>query len=257
MMTGLGRHAEAVAQLPGDLASLVATVQGLFLHEGWASRYAVEVADPETAHLRRTEDLLDAAGERPLGEARAPAARVATMCRSFTVVTVAMLRAHGVEARARAGFAAYFVPGFFEDHWVVELRDGDRWRLADPQIDALQRDALRLGFDPLDVPRDQFLPGPDAWRLIRNGQADPDSFGLSGRDDLRGEWFVAGSVFLDRAAVDGVEVLPWDSWDPMPGPGDPVDVALIDRVAAGDEPVTVPAKVLNYRRGAVEPLASR
>jgi hypothetical protein len=255
MMTGLGRHAETVAQLPGDLASIVATVQGLFLHEGWASRYGVQATDPDSAHLRRTEDLLDAAGERPLGEARDPADRVLTMCRSFTVVTVAMLRAHGVEARARCGFAAYFVPGFFEDHWVVELRDGDRWRMADPQIDQLQRDVLGLGFDPLDVPRDQFLPGPEAWRRIRAG-ADPDTFGLSGRDDLRGEWFVAGSVVLDRAAVDGVEALPWDAWDPMPGPDDPVDVALFDRVAAGEEPVTVPDKVFNTRRGVVEPLVS-
>ena len=256
MMTGLGRHGEAVAQLPGDLASIVATVQGLLLHEGWAARYGVEAAVPDTANLRRTEELLDAAGDRPLGQAREPADRVLTMCRSFTVVTVAMLRAHGVEARARSGFAAYFEPCFFADHWVVELRDGDRWRMADPQIDALQRDDLELGFDPLDVPADQFLAGPDAWRLIRAHGADPHTFGFSPLK-LSGSWFVAGAVVRDRAALDGVETLPWDVWDPMPGPDDPVDLARFDRIAAGEEPLRTPEKVLNVRRGVVESLVSR
>ncbi len=254
MMTGLGRHADAVEQLPGDLASIVTTVQGLLLHEGWAAHYGVPPGDPASVHLRRTEELLDAAGDRPLGQARRPADRVVTMCRSFTVVTVAMLRAHGVEARARSGFAAYFEPGFWADHWVVELRDGDRWRTADPQIDALQRADLKLDFDPLDVPPGRFLAGPDAWRRIRTEGADPHSFGFS-PSKLSGEWFVAGAVVRDLAAVDGVETLPWDVWDPMPGPDDPVDVARFDRIAAGEEPLTVPDEVLNIRRGAVEPLS--
>ena len=253
-MTDLGRHADAVAGLPGDLASIVGTVQGLFIHEGWAGRYGVKIAEPETANLRRTEELLDAAGDRPLGEAREPADRVATMCRSFSVVTAAMLRAHGVDARARAGFATYFLDGFHEDHWVVELRDGDRWRLADPQIDALQREALKLDFDPLDVPRDRFVVGADAWRSIRAGTADPGSFGFSGDPELRGEWFVARAAVLDQAARAGFEALPWDAWDPMPGPDDEVDVALFDRIAAGAEPVMIPAEVFNTRRRAREKL---
>ncbi|WP_250035078.1 transglutaminase-like domain-containing protein [Paractinoplanes maris] len=248
-MTDLGRHASAVAGLPGDLASIVGTVQGLLLHEGWAARYGVEVADPGTANLRRTEELLDAAGDRPLGEAREPGDRVATMCRSFTVVTVALLRAHGFEARARCGFGAYFTPGRFDDHWVVEVGG----KLVDAQLDALQCAALGVTFDPLDVPRDQFLPGPDAWRLVRGGGADPSLFGHPPAR-MAGEWFIAGNVIRDRAATAGAVALPWDVWEPMPGPDDEVDVALIDRIAAGEESVVVPAEVLNVRRGRVEKL---
>jgi hypothetical protein len=253
-MTDLGHHAGAVAGLPGDLASIVSVVQGLFIHEAWADRYGVKVDDPDTAQLRRTVDLLDAAGGRPLGEARDPADRVPTMCRSFSVATVAMLRAYGIDARARAGFATYFLPGFHEDHWIVELRDGDRWRRADPQIDELQREALKLDFDPLDIPDGGFLTGSEAWQLIRSGQADPDSFGFSGDPDLRGQWFVAGSVILDRGALAGVETLPWDAWGPMPGPGEEVDVALFDRIAAGEQPVDPPVEVVNQRRGTREKL---
>ncbi|MBL7257898.1 transglutaminase domain-containing protein [Paractinoplanes lichenicola] len=248
MMTDLGRHTAAVKDLPADLATIVRTVQGLLLHEGWAASYGVELDDPATVHLRRAEELLDAAGDRPLSEAREPGDRVPTMCRSFTVLTVAMLRAHGFDARSRAGFGAYFTPGRYDDHWVVEVGG----RLVDAQLDALQAEALKLGFDPLDVPRDQFLPGPDAWRLVRDGKADPELFGHPPAN-MAGEWFIAGNVIRDRADV---EALPWDSWDPMPGPGDPVDRDLIDRIAAGDEAVKVPGEVFNVRRGRREPLAS-
>lgn len=247
-MTELGRHAEAVAELPADVASIVRTVQGLLIHEGWAGSYGVELDDPQTVHLRRAEHLLDAAGYLPLGKAREPADRVPTMCRSFTVLTVAMLRAHGFDARSRAGFGAYFTPGRYDDHWVVEVGG----RLVDAQIDALQAQALNLDFDPLDVPRDKFLPGPDAWRLVRDGKADPELFGHPPAD-MAGLWFVAGNVMRDRADA---EVLPWDVWGAMPGPDDPVDVALFDRIAAGQESVSVPAEVFNTRRDRMEPLVS-
>jgi hypothetical protein len=257
-MTSLGRHTAAVAALPGDLASLTRVVQGLFIHERWASKYGVDVGDdPDTVHLRRVEDLLDAVGDRPLDEPREPAQRVPTMCRGLSVLLVAMLRAHGVEARARSGFATYFIDGWFEDHWVVEYRSGDQWRRADPQLDALQREALGITFDPLDLPAGSFVPGGDAWRLIRDGRADPSCFGLS-NTGMAGEWFVAGEVVLDLAARQGVEALPWDAWDPMPGPDDVVDVALFDAYAAGTAtPPPVPARVLNTRRRRLEDLGQQ
>ncbi len=99
-----------------------------------------------------------------------------------------MLRAHRFEARARCGFGACFSPGRYEDHWVVEFRDGDRWRLADAQIDGLQRAALGLTFDPPDVPRDQFLTGLtglDAWHGSRPGTSRcpfPIRFSTSGAE---------------------------------------------------------------------------
>ena len=37
----------------------------------------------------------------------------------------------------------------------------------------------RIGFDPFDVPRDQFVVGGRAWQLCRAGEADPDTFGLA------------------------------------------------------------------------------
>ena len=86
-----------------------------------------------------------------------------------------MLRAQGVAARARCGFGAYFEKGKFVDHWVTEYWNEaqKRWVLVDPQLDARQRELFKVTFDPLDVPRDQFLVAGDAWQLCRGGKADP------------------------------------------------------------------------------------
>jgi len=152
-----------------------------------------------------------------------------------------MLRARGLPARARCGFGAYFAPPRFEDHWVCEVWDESRgaWRLVDAQLDAVQREALGIAFDPLDVPRAQFLVAGDAWQRCRSGRADPQDFGIL---DLRGLWFVRGNVVRDLAARAKRELLPWDGWGLMlerDRQSDPAELALLDRVAevtqAGDE----------------------
>jgi hypothetical protein len=151
-----------------------------------------------------------------------------------------LLRARGAPVRARCGFGAYFSPTGFEDHWVCEVWDQEHnaWRLVDAQLDAVQRQAMRIAFDPLDVPRDQFLVAGDAWQCCRNGTADPRRFGIL---DLRGLWFVRGNLVRDLAAHAKRELLPWDSWGLMANrdPSDAAELALLDRVAeltlAGDE----------------------
>jgi hypothetical protein len=258
VMTGVGRHADAVGRLPGSFSGIAEVLHGLLIHEFLGEMYGVALTadDRETVHLRRTADLLDAVVARddgPLGVAREPARRVATNCRGFTVVAVALLRAHGIPARARCGFGAYFTPGFYEDHWVVEYQDDGRWKRGDAQIDDVQHKAFGIDFDLADLPEGRFLTGGEAWRLVRSGKADPDKFGLSSIPES-GDWWIAANLVRDVAALAGVEVLPWDCWPPMPEPGDPVDVELFDRMAAGREPVTVPEQVYNVLRKRTEPL---
>jgi hypothetical protein len=214
-------------------------VQGLVVHEFWASAYGLTLSDDDraTVHLRRTEALLDALiarDDRPLTVGRSPEARLPGNCRTFTVLMVAMLRAKGIPARARCGFGMYFTDGFGEDHWVCEYWSGDagRWVLVDAQIDEVQRAQLRINFDLTDVPRDRFLVAGDAWVRYRAG-ADPEAFGLSG---LRqgGDWWIAGNLMRDVAALNNRELLPWDVWGAMPTPEDEIDAdltALFDRLA--------------------------
>jgi hypothetical protein len=247
VMTKLGKP---VPNLPGDFAGIASVLHGLCIHEFLIGMYGVDKVDTSTVHIRRAEDLLDtivARDPRPLDVAREPADRMATNCRGFTVLAVAMLRAQGVPARARCGFGGYFTPGFWEDHWVVEYFEDGRWKRGDAQIDDVLRPEFKIDFDVTDLPPGKFLTGGEAWELFRRGSADPSTFGLSSHQ--AGDWWIAGNLVRDLAAMDNVESLPWDCWDPMPKPDSPFEPSLFDHL----ETTTVPDTVYNAVRDRVEP----
>ena len=225
----------ALDGLPRGPAALAGIVQGLLIHEHIASSYGIALRPEQhqEAHVRSVEDMLAgiAAGDpAPLTTPRAAAERQVGVCRHFSLMHVAMLRAQGIEARARCGFGAYFDKGRFVDHWVTEYRNEaeGRWVLVDTQLDEHQRKLFGIGFDPLDVPRDQFLVAGDAWKLCRSGMLDPGRFGIL---DMWGRWFVASNVIRDVASLNGRVMLPWDVWGAMTTDDTQVDVALIDRLA--------------------------
>jgi hypothetical protein len=200
---------------PGELAGLV---RNLIIHRGEGERlgYSVPEArlhhDAESRYVTEILRVLRERGDAPLTERRAPKERFVGTCRDFSLLLCSLLRATGTPARLRCGFATYFVDGFHEDHWVTEYRTPEgRWRLADAQV----HQGYDMPFDPMDVPRDRFLVAGKAWRACREGRADPGDFGLSGVGRLRGLWFVWGNVVRDLAAVNGVELLPWDGWGPQ------------------------------------------
>ena len=130
---------------------------------------------------------------RPLREARPLERKLIGNCRHFSTLLAGLLRAQGIPARARCGFGAYFSPGaaepHYEDHWVAEYwhAEAGRWIMVDAQLDAVQCAALKIDFNPLDMPRGRFITGSEAWLLIRNHQADPAQFGIF---DLHGVDFV-------------------------------------------------------------------
>lgn len=215
-MTTPGALAPLLADLPHDIPALVRAVQGLVIHVFWAGRYGVALDDARRGEvqLRAVDRQLQRIVEldpRPLTEARDPACRLVGNCRDFSVMLTTMLRAQGVPARARCGFGAYFEPDHYEDHWVVEYWHAaeGRWVLVDAQLDDLQQRVLGIAFDPLDVPRDQFITGGRAWRMARAEGADPDTFGIH---DMSGLWFIRGNLVRDVAALNKVELLPWDIW---------------------------------------------
>lgn len=278
MMTSPGRHGSLFAGLPREVAALAGIAQGLVIHEHITGPYGVTLTDERrgSVHIRSVEKLLErivAEDDRPLTLAREPERRVAGNCRHFTVLTVAMLRSLGVPARARCGFGGYFGTGWFEDHWVCEVREDGRWRLVDAQIDDVQRRIFRPDFDLLDVPRDRFLIAGDAWVRCRAGEADPAMFGLSIAKES-GLWWIAQNLLRDAAALSNMEMLPWDVWGAMPRPDEPIDdarLALFDRLAGltrnpeaglaelttvyeNDDRVRVPATVYNAVLGRDEPV---
>jgi hypothetical protein len=238
LMTDPGPYAYLFDNLPGDIGELCKIVQGTTIHIFWAERYGLSLPDErkEEVQLRTLERRLARMLEldpRPLTEARPLERRLVGNCRDFTQLLVSILRHQGVPARARCGFGAYFMPNHFEDHWVAEYWKAaeKRWILVDAQLDAFQCKEMNIPFNPLDVPRDQFIVGGKAWQMCRSGEADPESFGIF---EMHGLGFVRGDFVRDVAALNKVELLPWDCWGIIeyPEENSKVDLAFLDHVAA-------------------------
>jgi hypothetical protein len=234
-MTEPGHYRDLFHGLPKEPTALAAVVQGLTLYDVVAGEfYGVDVpkARLKELHLRRIEQRIERLIQldpRPLLIARPPERRVLGRCYQFALFMVSMLRAKGVPARARCGFGAYFNPPKFEDHWVCEFWNAreKRWVLADPQFDRVWLERLKIRHDAMDVPRTHFLTAGEAWRRCRTGEADPDLFGIS-FVDLFGLWFIAGNLVLDLAALNKVEMLPWDVWGAHPQPGERLEADHLD-----------------------------
>ena len=125
----------------------------------------------------------------------------------------------------------------------------------------------------MDVPREKFLVAGDAWRLCRAGDADPAKFGLSFMNEA-GYWWIAANLLRDVAALNNMEMLPWDVWGAMPAPGETIGderFVLFDRLAeltrdpdaafadltaayASDVRLRVPATVYNGVLNRTEPV---
>lgn len=247
--TGLGDHrfdlALDTAGKPA-IVDVVRAVQGLVIYDLVASPFYDIQLTPEqaaTVNVRSMTTLLDhacAIDPRPLTEPRTPDRRVAGRCRTFATLTVALLRAHGVPARARCGFGAYFRPGYFEDHWIAEYwSDAEaRWVMVDAQLDDAWTHAIGFTGNPLDLTPDEFVVAGPAWTAWRRGTADPDRYGLSAIEE-HGAFWIAGNLRLDLTALNKVEMQPWDVWGAHWEPADPIptDLTLFDRMADATQQV--------------------
>jgi hypothetical protein len=220
--------------LPSDPAALATLIGGVMIHRDQSWRYAFTLPQErrDEANTRYVDAILTQLGS--LGE-HDPEQRFAGTCRDFAVLLCALLRESGVPARARAGFAGYFTDGFFDDHWVTEVWHDERgWYLVDAQVASAPPGTYTdAPIDPLDVPRDAFLVGGQAWQECRTGARELSSIGTSAAG-LTGLWEVQGNVIRDLASLNRVETLPWDEWGLIPvhyDKLDPADVALLDTVA--------------------------
>jgi hypothetical protein len=240
-MSNPGDHAARAAHLPADVGALNRVVQSLLIHSDWLSAY--DVAGHELRANSRTtlpvaERLADilAADMRPLHVPRLPPHRSTGTCRDFALMMTSFLRAKGVPARLRCGFASYFGDGW-EDHWLCEFRrePAESWRLTDAQIDEAMRASLGIEFDPANVPRTSFLTAGEAWLDCRAGGSDSERFG---HGKVKGAWFLRVNVFRDHFALNGAETSRWDDWRAAPEARRQVkddQIGLTDRLAAEPE----------------------
>ena len=215
-MTDPGRFGGHLVPLSADLPLLLEQIQGLVIHADQLDLYPVSREDfagaarttlPVEERLARTLD----ADPSALTEPRQLAKRIPGTCRDYSLVLCAVLRERGRAARVRCGFATYFKPGLYEDHWICEYLDETEghWRIADAQLDAIHRSHFGVEFDPADVPRACFLTANEAWTRIRSGADAAERFG---HGEAGGIWFLAVSLLRDFLALGKQETSNWDDW---------------------------------------------
>lgn len=237
-LTDLSMYRDHLVCLPATIADLCRVIQGILMPVFWQGADATR---QEADHRRSLYARSAAAGleailaldDRPLTIARPPERRLPATSRDYSVLLVALLRHQGVPTRSRCGFATYVAPQRYEERWLVEYWDADehRWTLVDPQMDEAQRTALNVSFDPLDVPRVRFLSSGAAWQRCRSGMLDPMLFGNL---EDRGMHAIRCTLIRDLAALNRVEMQPWDRWGLMLPPDEMLsdaDIALLDTVA--------------------------
>jgi Transglutaminase-like superfamily len=236
-VTDPGALRHALAGLPRDPGALRSLVPGLVIHSDMGPLYGADLAGRDgEARLRTLRGMLARLLEldpAPLTRPRPADRRLVGNCRASTVLACALLREVGIPARARAGFSGYFSSPIRGDHWVTEWWSAEegRWRLMDAELDEPLMAENGIAFDPLDVPRDRFVVAGEAWLAIRAGTAEADGFGLN--PQVTGAGYVRGQLLRDVAALNMVEVAPWDTWGVGAGGRDPgpADLELLDALA--------------------------
>lgn len=237
-MTSPGKYAPAFDMLPNDVGSLLAAVRGLFVHSDFLKLYGLTETDfsshsRETLSLEKRLDQIFQKSDQALAITRPVNRRIVGTCRDYAVMICGMLRHKSVAARVRCGFARYFVPGRYEDHWVCEYwhADADRWARADAQLDETHCNRLGIAFDTSDVPDGAFVTSIEAWDLARSGKVAPEFFG---HGDAVGEWFLWVNLARDTLSLRCQEVSPWDTWRSAVGCEPEIDEttrASCDRIA--------------------------
>jgi hypothetical protein len=151
----------------------------------------------------------------PLVDRRPRQQRFFGNCRHFATLTCALFRHKGIPARVRAGFAGYFTPDVWADHWIIEYwRPSEaRWVRVDPQWGDAWAGTRFPGATSESLAGSMYWSGGEAWQRCRRGELDPERCNMGGENWGIGE--VRGSVLYDLAALNKVEMLPWDVWGRM------------------------------------------
>jgi hypothetical protein len=232
-MTDLSRISpEVLGSLPDTPADLASVVRGC-LSTG------LPVDGRNDAQIRPAAAMVERICEidpTPIVRTRSNTKRFVGNCRHYATLTCALLRYKGVPSRVRAGFAGYFEPDTWVDHWIIEYwrPSEERWVRVDPQYG----DEFFEAYDPKatseSATRSNFLSGGEAWLKCRSGELDPNRCKMGGVNWGIGE--VRGSVLYDVAALNQDEMLPWDVWNQMEAAyRSETDAAydeLLDRVGA-------------------------
>lgn len=124
-------------------------------------------------------------------------------CRGQAILLVSILKAKGIPARARSGFAGYiYNDGTYWDHWITEYFDENEycWKLvdADEHIPGMNLD---------DVPFKKFLFGAEAWLDVRSGKCKEELIAYASEPVTLGLKAAIRGLFYDFHSLMNNEII--------------------------------------------------
>ena len=113
--------------------------------------------------------------ERGFTKDRAVENKIVVTCRYVSVLMSAILKAKGIPARSRAGFAPYFKNGISMDHWINQYfcEKENRWITFD--ADGFYEEA-GMEIRQYDIHHEKFDWAADSWISARSGKQDGKKF---------------------------------------------------------------------------------
>ena len=129
--------------------------------------------------------------------------KVILTCRYVSILMASILKAKGVPARVRSGFASYFEGAKSAwDHWITQYWDkaGERWVTID--VDASLH---KTGFDMYDMPEGKFDWSADTWLAVREAKKEANYFNNAG--GFKGLMVIAWELFYDFHSLMNSEIL--------------------------------------------------
>lgn len=128
-------------------------------------------------------------------------------CREQAILLAAILKAKGMAARVRSGFAGYISKdGVNHDHWITEHYDQEqeRWVLTD--ADCCCED---VDFNIYDIPRERFIFGAQAYLGLREKQYREEEISYASVPPTLGMKAALRALFYDLHALMNDEIFFW------------------------------------------------
>ena len=128
-------------------------------------------------------------------------------CRGQAILLASILKAKGIPARARSGFAPYIkYDGINYDHWITEYYDENEnvWRLVDADEHCPDHE---MGFDLNNIPYDKFIFGANAYLGLRQKTIKPESILYSSNPVTLGMKAALRGLFYDFHSLMNNEII--------------------------------------------------
>ena len=128
-------------------------------------------------------------------------------CRGQAILLASILKAKGIPARARSGFAPYIkYDGISYDHWITEYYDEKEkiWKLVDADEHCPDHE---MGFDLNNIPYDRFIFGANAYLGLREKSIKPESILYASDPVTLGMKAALRGLFYDFHALMNNEII--------------------------------------------------